>query len=224
MRAMPAGVDRRADVVERPGARSASPAAPPGAMPIRPPIEVPNQCTVCRVEAGEQRHHVGDVGRQRVARRVGEAIGFAAADDVGADDAPAVAHRPRQRVEVAALARDAVGADEDAVARAARALPLPVRHAVQAAARRGTARGASRGSVDGARSSFHLDRAVDGRRDQRLARLDRRARRPGCASPPPASASSASARAAARWSRRSPRAPRSRRSRTAWRSSSALAR
>ncbi len=86
-----------------------------------------------RVETGEQRHHVGDVGRQRVRRGIGEAVRLAAADDVGADDAPAVLHRPREDIEVAALARDAVGADEDAVARAARALPLPVGHAVQAA-------------------------------------------------------------------------------------------
>src|SRR6185369_7086577 len=56
-----------------------------------------------------------------------------AADDVGADDAIAVLQPPRQHIEVATLTRDAVGADEDAVARAAGALPLPVRHAVQAA-------------------------------------------------------------------------------------------
>ena len=55
-------------------------------------------------------------------------------DDVGTDDAPAVLHRLRERVEVAPLARDAVRADEDAVAGATRALPLPIRQAMQAAA------------------------------------------------------------------------------------------
>ncbi len=86
-----------------------------------------------RVEAREQRHHVGDVGGQHVALRIGETVRLAAADDVGADDTPAVAHRARERVEVAPLARQPVHADEDAGGVAVRALPLPVRHAVQAA-------------------------------------------------------------------------------------------
>ena len=34
------------------------------AMPIRPPIEVPTQCTLLDVQARDQRHHVGDVLRQ----------------------------------------------------------------------------------------------------------------------------------------------------------------
>ena len=186
MRAMPAGSiagptslsTRRA--IGEPGSaarRHADQPAHRGAEPVHR----------LRVEAGEQRHHVGDVGRQRVARRIGEPIRLAAADDVGADDAPAVAHRPRQRVEVAALARQR-RARRRGRGRCAAVAPLPVRHAVQAARVEAldVAQAAARSSVHGA-SSLHLDRAVDGRGHERLARLDRqrvgrrRAPSPACA-------------------------------------------
>ena len=57
--------------------------------------------------------------------------GTAAAHDVGADDAPAPAQRPGQRIEVAPLARQAVHADQHRRV-GGRAGPLPVGHAVQA--------------------------------------------------------------------------------------------
>ena len=56
----------------------------------------------------------------------------AAADDVGADHAVVAAQVARQRVEIAALSAQAVGADQHT--RVGRVAPLPVRHAVQAAA------------------------------------------------------------------------------------------
>ena len=156
-------VDRRADVVERPGAQIGEPGSAARPMPIRPPIEVPNQCDAVRVEAGEQRHHVGDVARQRVAHRVGEPIGFAAADDVGADDAEPPASPARATSKSRPWRDTPCDADQHALGRAALA-PFPVGHAVQAA-RVQALDMASRGSVDGcSRSSFHLHRAADVRR------------------------------------------------------------
>ena len=64
-------------------------------------------------------------------RPIGEPVGLAPADHVGADDAELALHRPGENVEVAALARDAVDADQHPVVR--RIAPLPVRHPVQAA-------------------------------------------------------------------------------------------
>jgi hypothetical protein len=85
----------------------------------------------CRVQARQQRHHVGHVLRDAVVHRVSEPPRSAAANDVGADHAVLSAQRARQRVEVTALARQAVHADQQA--RVGGITPLPVRHAVQAA-------------------------------------------------------------------------------------------
>ena len=110
------------------------------------------------VEAGDQRHHVGDVLRHGVELGVGEAVGVAAPGDVGADHAPAAAQRARQVVEIAAVARQAVHAHQHvAVARVA---PLEVRHAVQPLGRGALHRAAPR-----------LGYALQPFLDQQLARL-----------------------------------------------------
>ena len=83
------------------------------------------------IKPGQQRDHVGDVGRHLIAHRILQEIGLTAPDDVRTDDPIDVAERARERVEVAPLSAQPVDADEHpAVVGIA---PLPVRHAVQAA-------------------------------------------------------------------------------------------
>ncbi|OIQ85360.1 hypothetical protein GALL_327870 [mine drainage metagenome] len=79
----------------------------------------------------QQRDHVADILWQLVVLRLLQPVGAAAADDVGADDAPASLQRLGEAVEVAPLARQSVHAYDDVGV--GLVAPLPVRHAVQAA-------------------------------------------------------------------------------------------
>ena len=82
------------------------------------------------VDARQQRHHVGHVLRRLVAGRVGQPVRLSAPGHVGADHAVFALHRLRQGVEVAALARQAMHAQQHA--RIGRIAPLPVGHTMQA--------------------------------------------------------------------------------------------
>ena len=145
MRTSAGRVDRRADVVERPGGRPASRGSAARPMPIRPPIDVPTQCDGVGVEAGEQGHHVGHVARQRVAHRVG------AASRIGRGRPRRGRRRGSRRASRAPARRSRgpgasapCGADQHPVV--GRIAPLPVRHAVQAARVEALHACASRGS------------------------------------------------------------------------------
>ena len=81
------------------------------------------------VEPRKQSHHVGDVARHLIPGRIGQSIGFAAAEHIGADDTKLALHCLGQRVEIAPLPRQAMGADDDAAR--GRVAPFPVRHARQ---------------------------------------------------------------------------------------------
>ena len=123
-------LDLRPDIVEHQaadrrallrGEQHAHEAAHRSADPVEP----------ARIQARQQRHHVGQVGGDLVAVRIGQAVRPAAPDHVGADHAIGVAQRAGQGVEIAPLAREAVHAHQHA--RVRWVAPLPVRHAVQAA-------------------------------------------------------------------------------------------
>ena len=90
-------------------------------IPISPPIEVPTQSTSSSPSRLEQLDHVADVGRQGVVLGVGQRIAQAAAGDVGTDHPPVPGQDPRQMVEVAPVAGQAMDADHRA--RSARARP-----------------------------------------------------------------------------------------------------
>ena len=84
-----------------------------------------------RIQACQQRHHVGYIRRYLVAHRVGQPVRLATPHDVGADDTVMLRYGARKRVEVASLPTQAVRANKNAGV--ARITPFPVRHAVQAA-------------------------------------------------------------------------------------------
>ena len=82
------------------------------------------------VEPRDESHHVGDVLRQRVKHRIGQALRFAAACEIGADDPELLGERACELVEVARGSSEPVNADEDvAISRIA---PLEITDAVQA--------------------------------------------------------------------------------------------
>ena len=83
-----------------------------------------------RGDARDQRSGVAEVGGKAVARFVGEPVAVAAADDVHADHAVMRFQFLGERVEIAAVARQAVHAEHDV--RVARVAPVGVRDAVKA--------------------------------------------------------------------------------------------
>ena len=64
------------------------------------------------IEAGDQRRHIGEILGIGIGRTVGQPAAGAAADDIGTDDPGLVGQGGRQDIEIAAVAGQAVDADD----------------------------------------------------------------------------------------------------------------